>query len=374
MRSIAKTMASLQALAAMGLPAGVLVPALLEALHGVVPSSRNLFDWADPDGRLLRYFIEGPIDAAVARLYFDEFHNRREAEAMPRFDSLALAPQGVRGPQDLAHERFYGSDLYRAIWRPQGLHARLEAVLRGRGGLLLGSLVLYRGPQDAPFSAAEAARLAGCVPLLATAIERAARMPPAAERQVASPEPAETLLLALDGRINHASAGAHRLLLMADGGASREALSRPLPQLAGGLLALLLARLRERGAAPAIGPPLTVTLATPAGIVTAQGTVLAPQQPGSEPLVQVSLRRLEPQRVALERALRGLPLTPGQMAVCRELLLRGGTQAEIGTRLGVATATVIDHLRKVYDTLDLASAAELRAFVDARVDARAFSP
>ena len=46
----------------------VLVPALLEALHAVVPSYRNLFDWTDSQGRLLRYFIEGPIDAAVAQL------------------------------------------------------------------------------------------------------------------------------------------------------------------------------------------------------------------------------------------------------------------------------------------------------------------
>lgn len=38
-----------------------------------------------------------------------------------------------------------------------------------------------------------------------------------------------------------------------------------------------------------------------------------------QPLVQLSLRRHEPHRVALERGLRSLPVTPGQMAVCRVL-------------------------------------------------------
>ena len=72
-----------------------------EALHLLVPSCRNLFDWTDAQGRLLRYCIEGPIDVALARLYFDEFHNRREAEAMLPFQALSRLPAGVRGQGDM---------------------------------------------------------------------------------------------------------------------------------------------------------------------------------------------------------------------------------------------------------------------------------
>ena len=78
------------------------------------------------------------------------------------------------------------------------------------------------------------------------------------------------------------------------------------------------------------------------------------------------MRRLEPPRVALGRALRGLPLTPGQAAVCRGLYGRH-THAQVGQQLGVAAATVIDHVRKAYRTLDLNSAHELRALLDARI-------
>ena len=51
-----------------GLAADALVPALPEALHGRVPSCRNLFDGTDAQGRLLRYCIEGPIKVALAQL------------------------------------------------------------------------------------------------------------------------------------------------------------------------------------------------------------------------------------------------------------------------------------------------------------------
>ena len=97
-----RAMAALRALCSLRLHPEVLIPAVLEALHAVVPSYRNLFDWTDERGRLVRYFIEGPIDAQIAQLYFDEFHNRREAEAMPRFETLHSLPHGVRGADELA--------------------------------------------------------------------------------------------------------------------------------------------------------------------------------------------------------------------------------------------------------------------------------
>ena len=70
--------------------------------------------------------------------------------------------------------------------------------------------------------------------------------------------------------------------------------------------------------------------------------------------------------MALERALRGLPVTPGQRAVCRALY-QGRPQAGIGQALGVAPSTVVDHARKAYRALDLNSAPDLRALLDQRI-------
>ncbi len=375
---MSRPLASLRALSDLGLHPEVLVPAFLEALHAVVPSSRNLFDWTDPQGRLVRYFIEGPIDAAIAQLYFDEFHNRREAEVMPAFDSLQQTPAGVRSADELDHPGFFRSALYNEIWRPQGLHTRLEAVVRGADGTLLGSLVLYRGPGERRFTRDDERQLAAVMPALARGLQ-ATGPAVADDRHVPAPEPAETLLLTLDGQLCHASDGAHRLLLMAAGGASRDRLSRPLSLLADPLLSWMLMRLRDRAAllaspggraAVALAPPPSIAHETPAGQFVARGELLHAALGDGPPLAQVTLRRLEPHRVALERALRALPITAGQMAVCRGLY-GGLTQAEIGRRLGVAPATVIDHTRKVYRTLGIGSQSELRQAVDARVGAAA---
>lgn len=379
-------LSALRALCQSGLPADVLVPAVLEALHGLVPSARNLFDWTDDQGRLLRYYIEGPIDAQLAQLYFDEFHNRREAEAMPPFQALRDRPAGVCGADDLDAAGFHRSALYHEIWKPQGFHTRLEAVLRGRQGRLLGSLVLYRGPQDAAFTPADRHRLERSLPLLAQALDAAAAasQPAADALHVPAPEPSETLLMTLDGQARHASPGALRLLLMAGGGASREALSRPVHALGGPLVPAVLARLRQAPAEVAV-----VSHSCAAGRYVAMGRMLQPLATGrmlqpmaagrllppdagpdaaatSAPLVQLSLRRHEPHRVALERALRHLPITPGQMAVCRALY-QGQPQAHIGQVLGVAPSTVVDHVRKAYRALDLHSVLDLRALLDTRI-------
>jgi DNA-binding CsgD family transcriptional regulator len=364
-----RSVAALTALCGLKLHAEVLVPAFLEALHQVIPSARNLFDWTDQHGRLVRYFIEGEIDADIAQLYFDEFHNKREAEAMPAFESLRRQPPGVRGADELDHAGFFRSALYNEVWRPQGLHTRLEAVVRGRDGRLIGSLVLYRGPGDARFTRDDERRLASLLPALAEGLQ--CNGPAVADnRHIASPEPAQTLLLTLQGQVRHASPGAHRLLLMAEGGASREALSKPLDLLAGRLLPMLLVRLREQASrAPLPGssfPAPSITHETAAGQFVASARLLRAVDPGHEPLAQVTLQRLEPHAVALQRALRALPLTAGQMAVCRELVL-GHSQADIATRLGVATATVVDHVRKAYQALDVRSALELRVLVDSRI-------
>ncbi len=364
-----RAIAALKAACDLDLPAPSLVPVLLEALHDVVPSSRNLFDWTDENGRLLQYFIEGPVDAAVARHYFDVFHNRREREVMPAFDSLLQAPAGVRSAAELDHARFFESALYREIWRPQGLKYRLEAVLRGSRGQLIGSLVLYRGPGDRCFSRHDEQQLAGLLPLLAGALERS-DAPAVPARHVPRPQATQSLLIGPDRRIGHASADARRLLMLASGGITRERLEMPLDRLAAPVLDLLLPAPGARPPSMASAPTPSVTQENAWGCFTFMATWLAPQagdgSATAAPLVQVSIHWSEPHHQALQRALRQLPLTPGQLAVCRDLYL-GRSQAWISERLGVAPTTVTDHVRKLYRTLEVRSTLELRSLLDAAV-------
>ena len=131
--------------------------------------------------------------------------------------------------------RHSSTALYNEIWRPQGIHTLLEAVLRGARGRLLGSLVLYRAPGERRFTREDERRLGSLLPDMAAGLQ-AAGPALAAARLLPSLDAARTLLMTLQGEICHASPGAHRLLLMADGGASRIAFSKPLPALADGLM------------------------------------------------------------------------------------------------------------------------------------------
>lgn len=83
----------------------------------------------------------------------------------------------------------------------------------------------------------------------------------------------------------------------------------------------------------------------------------------AQALAQITLRQLEPYVVALQRVLRRLPLTAGQLGVCAALY-GGRTPGDIAHGQGIARSTVIDHMRKIYRELNVGSAWELRQRVD----------
>lgn len=372
-----RSLASLKALCRADWRVEVFVPALLEALHDVIPSARNLFDWTDEEGRLARYFIEGPVDTTVAQLYFEEFHNRKEAACMPAFSSLRNVPLSVRGAAELNTPAFFASALYNEVWRPQGFHTRIEGVVRGRSGRLLGSLVLYRGPGERRFSAQEEERFSTLLPIVADALERpyTGSVSRAEEPYVGAKEPAETLVLGSRGQMLHTSVGLERMLMLADGGLSRDALQRPLAQrvekMFGGLIKQLLERARQPGGLAVLQPSPSLVLVNAYGRFDARGSILRKQGPESAqdaPVLHIAMRRLEQRAVALHRVLRKLPISSGQTAVCAALYA-GHAQTEIARSLGVKATTVVDHARKLYSALDVKGSGELRNYLDQRIHA-----
>jgi DNA-binding CsgD family transcriptional regulator len=335
----------LRDLCALDLPTPLVMPTLLAELHTLVPSSRNLFDWCDADGALARYCVEGPVDEAVARLYFEEFHNRREAEAMPSFAQAVRSGSVLNSAAQLDTARFLNSALYAEIWRPQGFRYRVELIVRSPQGRPLGSLVLYRGPGDPCFTAAEEARLLPLLPHLAQALTRDAvpRTPPAQWQP--APEPAESLLLDEDGRLRHASAGARRLLLLAGPGPG----PHPVDSVDAVLIELHTA-CREGAATRQVDSPWGRFEFTARRLDALDGT--PPRW------TEVQLRRFEPRVLADERRLRTFELSGGQAAVAR-LMLQGLAQADVARQLAVAPSTVVDHTRKLYQRLGVRSVREL---------------
>lgn len=341
-----RELSRLRELCALDLPTPLVMPALLAELHTLVPSSRNLFDWCDGDGALTRYCVEGPVDQAVARLYFDEFHNKREAEAMPSFAQAIASGAVLNSAAQLDTARFLNSALYAEIWRPQGFRYRVELIVRSAAGQPLGSLVLYRAPGEPCFTPGEEARLLPLLPHLAQALSRdaAPRCPP--EHWQPAPEPTEVLLLDEAGRLGHASPGAQRLLLQAGPGPG----VLPVRPQTHELLASLHRATRQG--------PVTRWVDSAWGRFEFKACRLNAVDGAAPSWTQVQLRRFEPRELADERRLQAFELSSGQTAVAR-LLLQGLAQAEVARRLNVAPSTVVDHTRKLYQRLGVRSAREL---------------
>ena len=349
----APAIAGIRSLCSLGLPGEQLIPALLEALHRVVPSSRNLFDWTDPHGNLIRYYFEGPIDAAVARHYFEEFHNKREAEAMPAFRQTVMGRAVIRSAAELENPRFFRSALYNEIWKPQRLHTRLEAIVRGSRGDPLGSLVLYREREDTPFRAHDEELLASLVPYIARGLETATALP---HDYDAAGARRAVLSLSGDGRLLHLSQDAHKLLLLSQGGITPASASRTPTSADYPTLALLVEQVRRNAGASRREVALTVDNAW--GRFVFEAEPLSSVSDTVEPAIHVSIQHQEPRAIAWRRALDKLPLSVAQREVCT-LLRAGYTQAEIAAALSVAPSTVADHVKKIYNKLDVHSVREL---------------
>ncbi len=132
------------------------------------------------------------------------------------------------------------------------------------------------------------------------------------------------------------------------------------------LLAAVLLRLREQAAQAqppsgehaAPSPPVEWNFASAWGQFSVQVQWLRPLGGQAQPLVQVRLWRHQPYAVALARALRSLPLTAGQATVCRGLV-QGHSLAQVVQQLGLAPATITEHVRKSCRALDIRSGHEL---------------
>lgn len=355
----AAELARMQGLLGLGLTPQVFVAALLETLHALIPSTFNLFDWTDRQGRLLHYLFEGPIDPEINRIYFAHFHNRAEPVGMPSFQQALTAGTQVLGAAALDHAEFYRSAYYNEIWRPQGLHSRIEGIVRNEAGAPLGSLVLYRGPGERRFSRSEEQLLACLLPYVARGLQE----PPAsmaATRHHPAPRPPAFVCLRPDGSISQLCPEAPQRLLLAHGACTPEAASRR-PRLAD--YPALLQLWRQWQAPPY--RPLRLELDNAWGRFVFESCVLQPPA-GGEAQLHVSIRHLEPEALSLHRAITGLALSPSQQEVCR-LLYLGLSQAEIARRLQVSSSTVVDHVRKLYTRLDVHSSTELMALLHARI-------
>lgn len=369
----ARSVARFKQLCCLGLPGQIAMPALLGALHDVVPSYANIFFWSDAQGRVDNALFENLDEVQpLLPLYFSEYADKREREVVSSHAETFRSRRGVWSlEEDLRVDRrtYHRHDFYQEFMRPSGYHDGLLALVCD-GTRPLGLVAIGRKPGEAEFRSRDKLRLAALLAYLGHALAAPADAP------VRFTDGDDEGLLIVDerGRIRHQSAEARRLVFLvthpivvncsASHSAGRDLLHAGLSR--------LVRRLKSStGDAPngvRDGPPVwrhhnawgefvfRAYWMDDAGTASAEaGAGVSPER---SRLIGISVRHREPLVLGLLRRMDGMVLSPRQREIGL-LLAQGASFAEVARRLGVSERTAQAHTRALYDKLDVHNRAEL---------------
>lgn len=334
-------------LCCLGLGGEVVMPALLKALHDIVPSAMNNFLWADDNGNVCNACYEAPITPELVTLYATEFCNKREREVGPTFGEGMRYVSGVVNWGPLMTRQFLRSDVFNLIWRRHDARDALAAVIR-ENGKGLGGMLLFRSPGERSFNSREEKALERLIPHIAHALKGNRNL-----RGAFTASGESGLVIANNrGVILDMCPDGGRLLFMAthprfDAASLRHDATLPLA------LTQLCQRLRGIFAEKPDPPPAVwhenawgkfVFRGYWMTMNAAPDTVRAP--------IGITIERHEPLALKIARNMRKLPLSTRQQEVCL-LLSYGYSHAKIARRLNIGRFTVGDHLKRIYGKLDV---------------------
>ncbi|QEA38848.1 helix-turn-helix transcriptional regulator [Pistricoccus aurantiacus] len=373
MDPVASAEARIKQLCCLGLGGEVIMPAILEAMHDLVPSYANCFTWSGPRGEMRNSYAEN-MDELLPLLpfYFEQMYNRREEEVVVSFRDVMRSRVNGRRTVLLLEDRlksdrrsYYRHDYYNLFLRPANLHQGLNVVVR-EAGVALGGFGLHRTERDPEFSFEQARPLERLMPFVAHALTAA----PRSEASLMDTEREGLIVVDLEGRICHLSKEARRLLIMA----TRPVISwrthsaelrLPFPVIR---LCRRLYRVFSRGTLERT-PPVYHHRNELGGFVFRAYWLNNDglHQPSPEPasLIGVHLRFQEPLTVRILRRLGAMPaLSRRQMQICL-LLAMDVSNEQIAARMNMSKHTVVTHTRRIYDKLDVGSRSQLLAKITA---------
>lgn len=329
-------------LCSLGIPAHMLVPALIREMQSVIPSYSAAFLWHQ-DGRFTNLYDPSPDTPRYGRLYMEEFLDRRDLEVQPGLGAwLCSGRNDIITTQTFAYRNFYQSTFYNEFLRPVKYHHSAMAAIR-HGGQPMGIFMLHRSPGERDFGAKEMQVLASLIPHIAHAIslsgENGGLLIDSPERGV--------MIFDRDGKLLHLSPVARQLLFLAthssitEGAHGELFVPEPLAALCRRQSALLEDHVGQ------VDPPVWHHRNVWGGFVFSAQPLESSDQGGSG-LIAVTVHYQEPIALKVNRRCEELGLTLKQTQICVRLAA-GDSFDTIAGHLGVSSHTVVDHVRKLYD-------------------------
>lgn len=358
--AVARALARFRQLSCLGLGSELVIPALLNELHAIIPSHANTFFFADRTGNTSNIHFENPDFANLFPLYQREFLGRRDQEFKGlSFSEAAKTQFGVhefRTSVSVEQNAFLKSDLHNLILRPAGNDPNFLRHFFRSNGRVLGCLSMWRSEGLGEWTEAER-RLLGS---LETFFVHALTGDGGVSMALVDSGLDGLLVADAGGKLIYSSAAGRRLLYYAthdrvDSGGSFDKSHAVLP---GPLVRLCvgLARIFTDDPNPA-APSYHCSNVWGGFDFRAQWLDLG--EPGSS-LIGITVSHEVPVQVRLARSLGHLKLSPRQTEVCA-LVAMGASAEEVSERLGITKSTAITHNRAIYAKLDVHNRSELLA-------------
>jgi DNA-binding CsgD family transcriptional regulator len=358
--SPARAEVRLKQLCCLGLGREAAIPAVLAELRNLVPNQSSLAFFFDEKLALAGSYSDHQEAALTGPLYMKEFHGRRDRELGGAFPDNVRTQVGVQdyadalGAINVDMKTFERSNLYNLIYRPYRTHWFMRLMVReGGSGRAHGSLTLYRGTHDRPWSPEDKRRLAGLESFFAQVLKTESK----SEGPLADSGKRGLIIADKTGKPIHLSKeGRHLLYLATHPNFTPNTDFSRLGTLPPPLVRICQDIFRIFSDDPTVSAPVYHHRNAWGGF-RFEAQWLNANDPASG-LIGISVSHQEPVRLTLARHVAELPLTRRQAQVCL-LMANGHSNEAIATRLGIARHTAIAHGRWIYDKLDVHNRTEL---------------
>lgn len=371
-KAVAKALATLRHIAAVGLPPGQVFRSVADCLKEIAAFDSATLVLYDAEIAVTDAFLSHDVALPVAQRYFDRWFNREEARYFPTHSEAARGGVAdVFKVSDFA-KALWETELYDEVFQHLGFY-RMASVMLRVGDRAVGNLAVGRPRCGSDFDGSELKRLDQAAQWAALAL---------APRSLAMSKPCSGSLetfetafavVAKDGTILNLSPNAVRLLRWAAltpeehaAGVIQACLSTPDREQHTFVWARgLLAELARRVLAAAAGQPAPAPLLrrrTRYGDLILRAFLMGGGVAGAADLIGVEIQRRTPLEARLFASPAFRNLTPQEQVVCR-LLLSGTSQPQIARALSISPHTVVSHVRNLYRQFAVSSREALRTAI-----------
>lgn len=329
-----------------GLDSSTLRDEAIKRLRRAIPLDAAFFATADPATLL---FTGVTVDEVLERATPQFLENEFVQDDVNKFGWLARGGQHVGALSEATGGELPRSPRYRDILAPMGFGDELRAAFV-TGSACWGFICLHREQANMPFSPGEAALLTRLAPHLAEGLRKALLITSATTPQ--SLDGPGLLLLASDLSLLSSTPIAEAWLEdLADADRPRQ---QTLPRAITTVATRLRALTRDGEAPPRMMPKVRVKTRSGAWLLVHASWLVGR---GSAEQIAVVLEHARPMELAplLVQAY-GLSTREGEVA---QLVLQGWSTAEMAAGLCIASDTVQDHLKAIFDKVGVHSRREL---------------